>query len=134
MEKNIQTTGLKDANGISLRTYQNAASVTAIYPGRDKVGGLNYCALGLAGEVGKLLNKLKKIYRDGYRQIYTDFEFENVECEFDPSPEFLESIKAKMGDILWYWSQLAYEFNLDPHEIAIYNISKLKDRTERDQV
>jgi NTP pyrophosphatase (non-canonical NTP hydrolase) len=105
--------------GMGLRTYQNCASVTAVYPGTGLDKGRNYCAMGLAGEVGELLNKLKKITRDRSKLH---------------NAKFKESIMAEMGDILWYWSQLCHELNLDPHDVALYNINKLKDRAERDTI
>ncbi len=90
--------------------YQEKASKTAIYP-KTLDGGVYYTAIGLAGEVGELLNKIKKIARDSN----TD----------------LEGIKEELGDVLWYCSQLAKELDIDMNEVAESNLKKLADRQKR---
>jgi len=40
-------------------------------------------------------------------------------------------VKKELGDVLWYVSQVATEFNLNLSEIAEANIVKLRDRAER---
>jgi len=99
---------------MEFKEYQKKARKTAIYPDQGK--NWQYPALGLSGEVGELLNKLKKIIRDSMK---TD------------SKEFREDIEMEMGDILWYVSNLADEFQLSLDEIAQKNIEKLSSRFER---
>jgi NTP pyrophosphatase (non-canonical NTP hydrolase) len=40
----------------------------------------------------------------------------------------LENFSKEMGDVLWYWTNLALAMNLSPSEIAQENIRKLKER------
>jgi hypothetical protein len=47
---------------VTFESYQLEAQETAIYSGSLDI---MYPALGLAGEVGETLNKIKKHYRDG---------------------------------------------------------------------
>ena len=92
--------------------YQERAKETAIYP--DKLdGGFYYTALALAGEVGELLNKIKKIARD------------NIQIP-------REEIISELGDILWYLSETARRFNISLEEVAEYNLKKVRGRKERE--
>lgn len=91
--------------------YQDNAKKTAAYP-KNLDGGIYYPALGLAGEVGELLNKIKKQARDGR--------------ELDK-----EDIKAELGDVLWYVSQIAHEMGISLDDVAAHNIKKLGNRKER---
>ena len=75
-----------------------------------------YCALGLANEVGELLGKIKKLFRD------KDGKFSDADRE---------SIKQELGDVLWYWTQIATGFGLTIDEIAGANLVKLQDRQRR---
>lgn len=94
--------------------YQRKAGGTAVYP------RLNphwiYPALGLSGESGEVMEKLKKILRDDDGRI---------------SNEKLDSIKKELGDVLWYISALASELGLSLQNIAEDNIKKLQSRKER---
>lgn len=82
------------------------------------IGGdlLLYPVLGLAGEVGELLNKIKKIYRDR-NGIYSE---DDRVC-----------VIYELGDILWYTSEIATLFDMQLSEIASINIAKLADRADR---
>lgn len=75
-----------------------------------------YPALGIAGETGEVIEKVKKILRDD-KCILT--------------PERREAIKMELGDVLWYLSALALELGLTLEEVALSNIDKFKDRNER---
>lgn len=89
--------------------YQAEARTTAIYP-EDRA--VEYLSMGLAGEVGEVLNKLKKVVRDGR--------------EIDP-----RDLTAELGDVLWYLSNLAGTFEIDLEDVAEYNIIKLRSRQQR---
>jgi NTP pyrophosphatase (non-canonical NTP hydrolase) len=91
--------------------YQENAKSTAIYPDELR-GRFFYPSMGLAGEVGELLNKIKKIARDG--------------AAVDK-----EDIEGEIGDVLWYLAQLSTEFGIDLGEAASHNLDKLKSRKER---
>jgi NTP pyrophosphatase (non-canonical NTP hydrolase) len=91
--------------------YQKAALSTAIYP-----EGISYPALGLAGETGEVCEAIKKILRDKQGVV-------------DPLDRI--HILKELGDVLWYISAIAKEFDLTLDNIAEYNISKLLDRKKR---
>jgi len=91
--------------------YQDAASVTALYPKR--LNNLEYPTLGLAGEAGEVANVVKKIQRDFGGEI-TD--------------ETRAKLKDELGDVLWYVSACADELGLSLKEIAEFNVEKLAKR------
>lgn len=93
--------------------YQQRAKTTAVYP--EHLERL-YPALGLGGEVGEVLNKLKKVERDDGGAV---------------SDAVRVALKKELGDVLWYLAQLATDLELDLGEIAEENICRLADRKER---
>lgn len=99
---------------MTFQEYQKLSRETAIYPNRDK--NFIYPTLGLAGEAGEVAEIIKRIIRDEEGLID-----ERVKSE----------LLKELGDVLWYLSQLAAEFNISLDEIAAKNIEKLKDRKER---
>jgi NTP pyrophosphatase (non-canonical NTP hydrolase) len=96
--------------------YQKRADDTAIYPAKHSIAGLMYCSLGLAGEVGELCNKVKKIYRD-HGSIITD--------------EIILDLEKEIGDCQWYLAQLCTELSSDLSNVALKNVLKLAYRKER---
>ena len=97
--------------------YQSKARATAKYP---VIGhGVIYPTLGLVNEAGEVAGKIKKIFRDK----------EGVIREADK-----DTLKAELGDVLWYIAQVATELDLSLDEIAEYNIAKLLDRLERGKI
>lgn len=76
-------------------------------------GTLWYYALGLAGESGEVVDKIKKFYRDG-----TDEQFKT-------------RIINELGDALWYLTRIATWFGSDLEEVMAANIRKLEDRLTR---
>ncbi len=70
---------------------------------------LNNYVFGLVGEVGEVVDLLKKFFFHGH--------------EIDST-----RLKSELGDILWYVSAVASLFNLDLQEIAQGNIEKLEKR------
>lgn len=73
-----------------------------------------YAALGLAGETGEVLEKLKKVFRD--------------EKDFHITEEKLHDLKKELGDALWYLSALANDLNLSLDDIAQTNLKKVDER------
>lgn len=69
---------------------------------------LTIMSLGLGGEVGEVLEVLKKRIRDG---------------RFDK-----EELALELGDVLYYWSALCRAFDLRPSEIIGKNKGKILDR------
>ncbi len=97
--------------------YQIEASKTAVYP---KVGeNFVYPVLGLAGESGEVVEKVKKVFRDK-NGIVDD--------------ETRDSIKKELGDVLWYLAQISTELNISFSDVVATNIEKLKSRAERDKL
>lgn len=94
--------------------YQAAAARTALYPGRGQ--NIYYPALGMGGEVGEILNKIKKIMRDDAGLITAARK---------------EDLKAELGDVLWYVSAVADELQVSLDEVAAANVAKLAGRLER---
>lgn len=93
--------------------YQKKASSTAIYPEHLKV---LYPVIGLAGEVGEVSEKIKKVFRD------KNGEF---------SEEAKEEIQKELGDVLWYLAAISSDLEISLGEAATQNIEKLFSRKER---
>ena len=97
--------------------YQKKAWETAIYP--NKGNNIIYPTLGIGGETGEVLEKIKKILRDEKSEI---------------SVEKKEELIKEIGDILWYIAALSTELKLNLNDIAEKNITKLSSRKERNQL
>ncbi|MEK7530770.1 MAG: nucleoside triphosphate pyrophosphohydrolase family protein [Patescibacteria group bacterium] len=99
--------------------YQKLASRTAQYPFEEKNQILMYLCLGLAGESGEVIEKVKHIIRDKGGEI-TD--------------EKRELLKKEIGDVLWYLSQFAGTLGFSFADVASTNIQKLADRAARNVI
>lgn len=95
---------------MELSEYQRLAKQTDRHPGDDRTA-IEIPLLGLAGEVGTVLNQYKKYLRDG-----------------DAHELFKDKISEELGDILWYLSNAATKFHVDLNEIAHQNLKKTADR------
>lgn len=93
---------------INFADYQKQAART-MKPDRLLKEDLADYAMGLSGEVGELLNKIKKNL------------FHHHFISYD-------EIAEEIGDCLWYLHAIATKFGLDMGEIAWQNIEKLKKR------
>lgn len=100
---------------MTLNEYQEQAHKTSH---DTTIGGdfLLYPVLGLAGESGELLNKVKKIYRDS-GGVYT-----HADCD---------AIVAELGDLLWYLSEISFQLSVELSTVAERNIAKLSSRQRR---
>jgi len=94
--------------------YQEKAKETMVYPKLNP--SWVYPALGLSGETGEIMEKLKKILRDHEGKI---------------DSEKKDAIKKELGDVLWYLAALSEELGLSMDDVAQDNIAKLKSRKER---
>lgn len=113
---------------ISLNDYQESAKKTAVYP---KNYWLVYPALGLAGESGEYVDKVKKILRNA---IDPDDNTKGVPIEQLPdrvSTEDAYALAMELGDVLWYLAVSADELGYTLDEIADMNLTKLADRAKR---
>lgn len=98
---------------MELSFYQRKALQTAIYPDTQRIA---YPAMGLAGEVGEVMNKIKKVYRD-------------KDGVFDKQTK--QDIAKELGDVLWYLAVLSQDLGQGLDVVAKTNLNKLADRQER---
>lgn len=96
--------------------YQKLATRTALFDNDDKTFQLMYLCLGLAGESGETIEKVKKVIRNHKGAI---------------SDETRDDLKKEMGDVLWYLSQISRILDVPFSQVADANIKKLADRMER---
>lgn len=94
--------------------YQTKARSTAIYK-----ESIIYPALGLGGESGEVLEKIKKLLRDN---------------DGVATFEFRDAIEKELGDVLWYVANLAHDCGLSLDSIARQNIEKLQSRKTRGKI
>jgi NTP pyrophosphatase (non-canonical NTP hydrolase) len=99
---------------MNFNDYQIKSRETAQYP--DQGNNWVYPVLGLAGETGEVIEKLKKVMRND-NMVLTD--------------EFRENIKKELGDVLWYLAQVTTEMGLKLDDVATTNIDKLQSRLAR---
>jgi NTP pyrophosphatase (non-canonical NTP hydrolase) len=95
-------------------TYQKDSRRTAQAVACDHA--IAYPTLGLVNEAGEFAGKIKKIFRDK----------NGIISEMDR-----QALKAELGDVLWYLTQLCSELNLTLEEVAEHNLQKLFSRLER---
>lgn len=93
--------------------YSKVAKSTDCYPNECKPW---VYALGLAGEAGEVIDKIKKIYRDKNGVF---------------KQEDMEAIAKELGDVLWYLTRLGATLGVDLKGIAAMNANKLLDRMKR---
>lgn len=101
---------------MNFNEYQKLAKATDIYSEKYAF----FChVLGLAGEAGEVIDKVKKIYRDNDGN-FTDAK--KIELAYE------------LGDALWYIACIAYDLEISLEDIAKMNISKLEDRKNRNKL
>lgn len=109
----------------ALDQYQHLATKTAIYPGRNAPFGLAYVGLKLNGEAGEFAEHVGKAFRDDELGKYF------YEGQKPLTPERHTALIKEVGDILWYLSAACNELGISLSEVAIQNLKKLCDRTNR---
>jgi NTP pyrophosphatase (non-canonical NTP hydrolase) len=95
---------------VDLSEYQKRARATEQMPSAEGVEEI-VPLLGLAGEVGELLNEYKKLLRDGSAHV-----------------RFRERLAEELGDLLWYAAETATKFKLDLNDVAERNLAKTQAR------
>lgn len=103
---------------LTFNTYQELAKLTAVYPGKDNVGGAMYLALGLGGEAGEVQEKIKKYFRDGIP-------------EGTDQDEWIDNLVKEIGDVLWYAAMLCEQFGVKFSDAGVGNLEKLASRKAR---
>lgn len=94
--------------------YQTAIESFAVYPREEKLAAIGYLTLGLNGEAGEVAELVKKAIRNDGK--ITD--------------ERRAQIVDEIGDVLWYISRIAAEFDVSLSEVAEKNLTKLNQRKE----
>lgn len=102
---------------MTFNQYQKLAKKTARYPsvGENYV----YPSMGLGGEAGEVLNKVKKVFRDKNGKL---------------TKPAVRGISKELGDVLWYLSQIATELGKSLDSIARENICMLASRKRRGRI
>lgn len=95
---------------MNFNEYQAEAAKTDIVAPEDPNAAI-VPLLGLAGEVGTLLTEYKKFLRDG-----------------SAHQRFREEVAEDLGDLLWYVSKVAGNFNLQLEDVARANLDKIAKR------
>lgn len=95
---------------MDLRDYQRETQATDQVPAGDP-NAVIVPLLGMAGEVGSLLEEYKKYLRDKDAHVL-----------------FPNQLAEELGDILWYLANTATKFDLDLAAIAAGNLAKTRDR------
>ncbi|AYP68757.1 nucleotide pyrophosphohydrolase domain protein [Bacillus phage vB_BpsS-36] len=70
---------------------------------------LSMLALGLAGEMGEVVDMIKKAVYHGH-------------------PMDIDELTKELGDIEWYRNHLMKHFNINPEIVRINNVMKLQKR------
>nr|DAU46638.1 MAG TPA: NTP-PPase-like protein [Caudoviricetes sp.] len=99
---------------MNFNEYQKLALTTAI--NHDSPNEIYHLALGLAGETGEVMEKLKKVVRDNNAVI---------------TPEKAIELQKELGDILWYMAVFADYLGIEFDDVARMNVEKLQDRKKR---
>lgn len=111
---------------LTLNEYQRRAMETCAGTSNN----FAYMALGLVAEVGELADKVAKAVRkeqlaiDGNNLQWSPEELEEYEA-------LMESIKAELGDIMWFVAGLAEVLNVPLDNLGRANLAKLADRKKR---
>lgn len=98
---------------MDLNSYQRQATETAIYPGKQGILGIIYCALKLNGEAGEVAEEVGKALRDDNHVI---------------KPDRRERLLYELGDVLWYLANEAEELGYSLEQVAQANLVKLARR------
>lgn len=80
--------------------------------------GIIYATLGLAGETGEVVEKVKKLLRSGQ----------------EPSTQDVEYFKYEIGDILWYVGKFCNIIGLTIEDVLEANVEKLNKRHKNDTI
>lgn len=101
--------------------YQLATAEFAVYPSEKF---LPYLVLGLASEAGEVAGKLKKVLCGDYGDGSDDARMDAA----------ISALHDEVGDCLWYISQWCNECEISMSDLMERNITKLRDRAERNVI
>lgn len=89
---------------MTIKEYQAFATL-----GHKPGNGLVVHSLGIIGEVGEVIDIIKKSMRD-------------------EEPVDFEHLKEELGDVLWYICNLATDNHIDMEDVINANVAKIKRR------
>ena len=104
---------------MEFKEYQQLASRTSLLAQDDMQYKLMLLSMGLAGESGEVIDKLKKLVN-------------NEKCVL--TDEKRTALVSELGDVLWYISELAAVLGSSLEDVGRKNIEKLSARTTRGTV
>lgn len=121
----------KTSNALDM--YQSIATKSAIYPGHGTPIGLAYVALKGAGEAGEFAEHVGKAMRDDDMvTVGTERGDGSNDVLFQElTSERKDFLIKEIGDQLWYLAAKCNELGVKLSDVAVINIEKLVDRTER---
>ena len=96
--------------------YGQQAHEIAFYETGHVMPDVVYACLGMGGEVGEALEKVKKLYRDHGGQ-WTD--------------ERRAAFISELGDVLWYINEAAIQAGSSLPAVAQANLTKIQGRQAR---
>lgn len=102
---------------MTFEEYQRESKKTATYHERGQ--DFWYPTLGLAGETGEVVEKIKKLFRDDNGKL---------------TPERKADLEKELGDVLWYLAQIATDAGIQFEDVAKGNIEKLLSRKARGKI
>jgi NTP pyrophosphatase (non-canonical NTP hydrolase) len=124
VSKSVENRLAVQLEGLTFSTYEKFAAETAEYPHRGK--NLLYPAMGLCGEAGEHLDKVKKLWRNHYVT-----SLHGLQQTLPDASRVREELLKELGDVLWYIAASARELDSSLERVAKMNVAKLLDRKER---
>jgi NTP pyrophosphatase (non-canonical NTP hydrolase) len=129
----------KQPTVVTFDSYEETVMPLAKYP--LIAGNVLYPVMGLAGEAGETLDKVKKHWRNKSAEVFNYALIKN-EAEREQAtlfamasqsmtPELKKEILKELGDVLWYIAATAKELGYRLQDVAQLNVEKLTDRNER---
>ena len=101
---------------MTLNEYQAFCLSTSDALGVNEDDRFIIASMGVVGEAGEVIEKVKKLLRD-YNGVMTD--------------DFKKDLVGEIGDVMWYCAVLSDEIGYDLCTVSQKNIDKLLSRLER---
>lgn len=98
-----------EMSNLDTSKYDKLVKATAVFPAAQYL----YPYLGLAGEAGEVADQVKKSIRDDNGVI---------------TQERAEKILHELGDVVWYVTAIAHQFDMDLQDVMEINMEKLLSR------
>lgn len=114
---------------LTLNEYQRRAMSTKA----ETSSNFAYMALGLVAEVGEFFDKVAKAVRKGQLDI-NDNQLQWTPEEVEEYKALMESLKAELGDIMWFVAGLADVLGIPFDDLGSANLAKLADRQKRNVI